>query len=209
MVDEQLRARDIRDRRVLQAMGSVPRHRFVPDDVVHLAYGDCPLPIGRRQTISQPYIVALMSELLELRGPETVLEVGTGSGYQAAVLARLAGHVVSLERIGELAEAARQVLQSLGVTNVEVVVTDGSRGFPPRAPYQGILVAAAAPQVPRPLLEQLDDGGRLVAPVGGIEGQVLECWTRRGDRFEHLRSAPVSFVPLLGEHGWRTDEPPG
>ncbi len=208
MVDEQLRARDIRDRRVLEAMRSVPRHRFVPDDVLHLAYNDCPLPIGHRQTISQPYIVALMSEMLRLQGGETVLEVGTGSGYQAAVLAHLAERVVSLERIPALAEAARELLDELGIQNVEVVLADGTRGYPARAPYRGILVAAAAPKAPRPLLDQLSEGGRLVCPVGAIEGQVLESWTRLGDRFENERAAPVSFVPLLGEYGWPADDAP-
>jgi len=205
MVDEQLAGRDITDRRVLEAMRSVPRHFFVPDDSSDLAYVDAPLPIGFRQTISQPYIVALMSQLLCLRGDETVLEVGTGSGYQAAVLARLARRVYSVERIPELAEMARQALTRLGVENVEVRLADGSAGLPEAAPYDGILVAAAAPKVPRPLLDQLARAGRLVVPVGSIEGQVLERWTRRGDNFTCDRSSPVCFVPLLGAHGWQED----
>lgn len=205
MVDEQLRRRDIFDRRVLEAMRSVPRHRFVPEDLDHLAYSDAPLPIGHRQTISQPYIVALMSQMLRLRGPEKVLDVGTGSGYQAAILARLAQRVISLERIPELAEGARALLADIGVENVEVCVADGSSGWPPEAPYGAILVAASAPRAPRPLLEQLAEGGRLVIPVGGVEGQILERWTRRGDGWDCEQAAPVSFVPLVGEFGWSAD----
>jgi len=205
MVEEQLRGRDISDRAVLEAMRSVPRHLFVPADVVRVAYSDAPLPIGFRQTISQPYIVALMSQLLELRGDEIVLEVGTGSGYQAAVLAGLARRVYTLERIPELAEAARRRLSELRIENVEVQVGDGSAGLPEHSPYGGILVAAAAPKTPKPLLDQLADGGRLVLPVGTIEGQVLERWTRHGESFDCGRAAPVCFVPLVGEHGWKAD----
>jgi len=205
MVEEQLRGRDITDDRVLEAMRSVPRHLFVPADVLRVAYSDAPLPIGFRQTISQPYIVALMSQLLGLRGDEVVLEVGTGSGYQAAVLGGLARQVYTLERIPELAEAARRRLGDLGIDNVDVQVGDGSAGLAEHAPYGGILVAAAAPKTPKPLLDQLADGGRLVLPVGNIEGQVLERWTRRGESFDCDRAAPVSFVPLVGEHGWKAD----
>jgi protein-L-isoaspartate(D-aspartate) O-methyltransferase len=205
MVDEQLGGRDITDRRVLEAMRTVPRHRFVPEDAAELAYIDAPLPIGFRQTISQPYIVALMSQLLRLRGDETVLEVGTGSGYQAAVLGRLARRVYSVERIPELADSARHVLEALGMDNVEVYVADGSSGLPNAAPFDGILVAAAAPKAPRPLLDQLAEGGRLVVPVGTIDGQILERWTRRGNEFACDRSSPVCFVPLLGSHGWGQD----
>ncbi len=205
MVDEQLRGRDITDRRVLDVMRCVPRHLFIPPDVVRVAYSDTPLAIGFRQTISQPYIVALMSQLLDLRGEETVLEVGTGSGYQAAVLAGLAKQVYSLERIPELAQAARRLLSELAIDNVDVRVADGSGGLPEHAPYDGILVAAAAPRTPKPLLDQLADGGRLVVPVGSIEGQVLERWTRRADAFDCDRAAPVCFVPLVGEHGWKAD----
>lgn len=205
MVDEQLSGRDITDRRVLEAMRAVPRHRFVPEEAAELAYIDAPLPIGYRQTISQPYIVALMSQLLRLRGDETVLEVGTGSGYQAAVLGRLARQVYSVERIAELADSARQVLEALEIDNVEVRVADGSAGLPDAAPFEAILVAAAAPKVPRPLLDQLAEAGRLVVPVGTIDGQILERWTRRGREFTCDRSSPVCFVPLLGSHGWGHD----
>lgn len=208
MVEEQLRQRDITDRRVLEAMAAVPRHEFVPADLHHLAYADGPLPIGYHQTISQPYIVALMLQLASLRGGETVLEVGTGSGYQAALLARLAGKVYTVECIPELAMGARQVLERLGISNVEVVEGDGSRGLQEHAPYQAIVVAAAAPRVPQALKDQLADGGRLVIPVGGRDGQVLERWRRRGDDFARERITPVAFVPLVGDGGWARGEGP-
>jgi protein-L-isoaspartate(D-aspartate) O-methyltransferase len=208
MVEEQLLGRDITDPRVLQAMRVVPRHVFIPPDVRDLAYADAPLPIGHRQTISQPYIVALMTQLLALQGGETVLEIGTGSGYQAAVLAQLALQVYTLERIPELAERARKALRRLKVGNVEVLEADGSGGLPEHAPYAAILVAAAAPRVPKPLLGQLEDEGRLVLPVGGQEGQILERWTRHGHDFSREQVAPVAFVPLVGDHGWDSDERP-
>lgn len=208
MVREQLIARDITDRRVLDAMRSVPRHRFVPADLQGVAYRDAPLPIGHRQTISQPYIVALMSQLLRLRGDETVLEIGTGSGYQAVVLGQLARQVYSLERIPELAQAASDRLKSLGVLNVEVLARDGSTGLAEHAPYQGVLVTAGAPKVPEQLKEQLDEGGRLILPVGTQEGQLLELWVRRGEDFVREVVAPVAFVPLLGDEGWERDERP-
>ena len=208
MVDEQLGGRDISDRRVLEAMRSVPRHRFVPQEAAELAYIDAPLPIGFRQTISQPYIVALMTQMLRLHGDEIILEVGTGSGYQAAVLGRLARRVHTVERIPELAETARRVLAEVGAENVEVHIADGSTGLPEEAPFDAILVAAAAPRAPRPLLEQLAEAGRLVVPVGTIEGQILERWIRRGNDFTCDRSAPVCFVPLLGSFGWEQDERP-
>lgn len=205
MVDDQLIGRDIIDRRVLEAMGSVPRHEFIPSDLQHLAYADGPLPIGFHQTISQPYIVALMAQLACLRGDETVLEVGTGSGYQAAVLARLARQVYTLERIPDLARGARGVLERLRLDNVEVLEGDGSLGLPEHAPYQAILVSAAAPRAPQPLKEQLADGGWLVLPVGGRDGQILERWRRRGHDFNRERVTAVAFVPLVGDHGWDSD----
>ncbi len=208
MVEEQLAGRDITDPRVLDAMRSVPREAFVPSDVAHLAYADAPLPIGLRQTISQPYIVALMVQLAELKGDETVLEVGTGSGYQAAILARLARQVYSIEYLAELAEGARQALRRLGVANVEVITGDGSRGLPEHAPYGAIVVAAAAPRAPEPLKEQLADGGALILPVGGRDGQILERWRRKGDDLSRERITGVAFVPLCGEHGWEASEGP-
>ncbi len=209
MVEEQLRGRDIHDPRVLAAMRAVPRHRFVPEDLSSQAYADGPVRLEHGQTISQPYIVALMSQLLELKGEETVLEIGTGSGYQAAVLSRLAHQVYSLERVPELASTAAQRLKELGCENVAVYERDGSAGLPEHAPYPAIIVAAAAPRVPAPLMEQLEIGGRLVVPVGSQEGQTLELWRRKSEAdFSQDRIAPVAFVPLLGEHGWSTDERP-
>ncbi len=205
MVEFQLRERDITDPRVLEAMGRVPRHLFVPPDSAPLAYSDMPLPIGQRQTISQPYIVALMTQCLELKGDEDVLEVGTGSGYQAAVLAGLARQVYSLERLPELAERARDILQHLGLANVEVRLGDGSGGWPEHAPYRAIVVTAAAPRPPQPLLDQLAEDGWLVIPVGGIDGQMLERWRRHNGRLDRERIAPVAFVPLVGTFGWPSD----
>jgi len=202
MVAEQIAARGIRNQRVLEAMRQVPRHRFVSPENRRLAYSDGPLPIGEGQTISQPYIVALMSEQLALQGDENVLEVGTGTGYQAAVLGCLARQVHTIERHAALAERARQVLEELGIKNVRVHTGDGSLGLPDFAPFQAILVAAAAPKVPQPLLDQLADGGRMVLPVGSQFGQALECWQKHGDRFQHETVLPVAFVPLRGEHGW-------
>lgn len=206
MVEKQLATRDIRDQRVLEAMRIVPRHRFVPSEYRHMAYTDGPLPIGSGQTISQPYIVALMTQLLRLEGDEIVLEVGTGSGYQAAVLAYLAREVHSVERHAELAEHATQVLKALELTNVHVHVNDGSLGLPEFAPYQAVLVTAAAPNVPQTLLDQLDEGGCLVLPVGGRLGQYLERWERRGSKFTSEALVPVAFVPLRGRHGWQEGE---
>lgn len=205
MVRQQLAVRGIRDPRVLEAMRQVPRHRFVPRDELAYAYADGPLPIGSGQTISQPYIVALMTQMLALQGGETVLEIGTGSGYQAAVLALLARQVYSVERHANLAENARKVLRDLGLSNVEVLTGDGSRGWAQYAPYQAILVTAAAPEVPQPLLDQLAEGGRLVLPVGGRGTQILERWERQGEVFHSEAGIPVAFVPLRGELGWQNE----
>ena len=205
MVAEQIARRMIDNQRVLAAMRVVPRHRFVSAELAEYAYEDRPLSIGEDQTISQPYIVALMTELLVLRGGETVLEVGTGSGYQAAVLAHLVEQVFTIERHQRLAEQARKTLTELGIRNVTVIDGDGSGGVAEHGPYDGILVTAAAPEVSKELLEQLKDGGRLVVPVGSYRGQNLERWQRKGDRFEHQSIVPVSFVPLRGKHGWEED----
>lgn len=202
MVEGQLASRDIKDERVLDAFRAVPRHQFVPQENRHLAYANGPLPISQSQTISQPYIVALMTQLLELKGDEVVLEIGTGSGYQAAILAYLANEVHTVERHKELARSATSILSALGYNNVHVHIGDGTLGWPDSAPYDGIIVTAAAPSVPRPLLKQLKDGGRVVIPVGGRGAQFLECWQRKGSDFECDQIAPVAFVPLIGEHGW-------
>jgi protein-L-isoaspartate(D-aspartate) O-methyltransferase len=205
MINEQIIARGIQDERVLKALQQVPRHWFVPEEYAHIAYSDSPLPIGNGQTISQPYIVALMTELLELEGDETVLEVGTGSGYQAALLALLAKRVYTIERHAILAEKAEKVLRRLGLNNVSVHVGDGSLGLPKYSPYQAIVVTAAAPRVPQQFFDQLDEGGRLVIPEGGIGGQILDRWRKSGSENKQEHIAPVAFVPLRGEHGWKED----
>ena len=202
MVRSQLQRRGITDARVLQAMREVPRHLFVPLEWRHEAYSDRPLPIADDQTISQPYMVAIMAQSLALQGHERVLEIGTGSGYQTAVLSRLAAQVVSLEYFTDLADSARALLQRLEYANVEVMVGDGGLGLPAQAPYDGIIVAAAAPHVPPPLLAQLADGGRLVIPVGSATGQDLLLITRHGEDYAQERSVPCRFVPLLGQEGW-------
>ncbi|MBN1537562.1 MAG: protein-L-isoaspartate(D-aspartate) O-methyltransferase [Anaerolineales bacterium] len=205
MVEDHLRRRDIVDRRVLDAMLAVPRHCFVPEDHRHLAYVDGPLPIGCGQTISQPYIVALMTQMLALKGNENVLEVGTGSGYQAAILGYLARQVYTIERHASLAKHAETILQTLGYNNVHVLVGDGSLGWVENAPYQAILVTAAAPKAPQVLLDQLAPDGRLVIPVGGASYQFLERWYRQGDQFDKEELTPVAFVPLRGKWGWRDE----
>jgi protein-L-isoaspartate(D-aspartate) O-methyltransferase len=198
MVAEQIAARGVRDMTVLQAMRSVPRHEFLPEDMRAAAYRDSPLPIGFDQTISQPYIVALMTEALGLEGGEKVLEVGTGSGYQAAVLDEIAGSVFTIEIVPELAERAQATLARLGYTDVRVRAGDGYRGWPEEAPFDAIVVTAAPDHVPQPLLDQLRVGGRLVLPVGRNRQQ-LQVWTRTEGGFEPRFSIPVQFVPMTGE----------
>jgi protein-L-isoaspartate(D-aspartate) O-methyltransferase len=198
MVQEQIESRGVRDARVLAALRTVPRHLFVPPASAEEAYGDHPLPIGHGQTISQPYIVAFMTEALGLTGGETVLEVGTGSGYQAAVLSRIAKQVYSIEIVAPLATEARERLARAGYRNVQVRVADGYQGWADVGPFDAIMVTAAAPKVPEPLKAQLRDGGRLVIPVGD-ENQELMVITRRGDRFEERRVLPVRFVPMTGK----------
>ena len=202
MVDRQLRRRDIDDERVLAAMERVPRELFLPEELRGRAYDDAAVPIGGGQTMSQPYIVAKMSELLSLDGDESVLDVGTGSGYHAAVLAELADEVVTIERVPELAERARANLAAAGYENVEVVVGDGTRGLPDRAPFDAIAVAAAAPVLPDALYEQLKVGGRIVVPVGGRQNQRLQLIVRSPEGPAVIRSVPCRFVPLLGEGGF-------
>ena len=197
MVDEQLRARDIVDRRVLEAMERVPRELFVPEDLRGRAYDDAALPIGHGQTISQPYMVARISEALGLGGDERVLDVGTGSGYQAAVLAELAGEVDTIERIPELAAQARANLSAAGYDRVNVHVGDGTQGLPERAPFDAIAVAAAAPEFPPALYDQLEARGRLVMPVGGMHGQRLELVVKSPEGPAVVRSVPCRFVPLV------------
>ena len=199
-------AREIPDPRVIEAMRAVPRECFVPLPSRSLAYEDIPLPIGAGQTISQPYIVALMTSALDLQPQDKVLEVGTGSGYQAAVLSRLARKVITVERIPSLAEAARNTLRALGYTNVEVRLAGPVLGCPEEAPFQGIIVTAGAPRLPQVLLEQLVLGGRLVIPVGGRTEQELVKVLRTQDGYTVRSLGPCRFVPLIGPDGWEDEE---
>ena len=206
MVDEQLAARGIKDPRVLSAMGRVPRHLFIEEALRDRAYGDHALPIGERQTISQPYMVALMTQSLELKGAERVLEIGTGSGYQTAVLAELATRVYSIERIAGLADRARRLLASLGYRNVTVKVFDGTYGWKEEAPFDAILVTAGSPEVPAPLTEQLKEGGRMIIPVGDRTTQVLKKVTKTSAGIEVSSMTGCVFVPLIGGHGWVVED---
>ena len=206
MVADQLVRRGIRDPRVLAAIGKVPRHRFVDEALSSRAYGDYPLPIGERQTISQPYMVALMTEALELSGHERVLEVGTGSGYQSSILAELCSKVYSVERIKSLADRAIRRLDELGYYNILVRVGDGSLGWSEEAPFDAVLVAAAAPTVPETLLTQLGVGGRLVMPVGDAYSQVLRKAVRREEGICWTDLGGCVFVKLIGDRAWAVDE---
>jgi len=199
MVEEQLRERGIRDPRVLAAFETLPRHLFVPDMNRGLAYADHPVPIGLGQTISQPYVTAFMVEMLSLAGSERVLDVGTGSGFQAAVLALLAAEVHTIEILPELSEGAAPVLAHLGLANVHFHLGDGWMGWPESAPYDAIAVAAATPRVPPPLLDQLADGGRMVLPVGPAGETILEYWRRDNGAFERRALLPVAYVPMQGK----------
>jgi len=204
MLDHQLMRRGVIDSRVLAAMRKVPRHLFVDEALRERAYGDHPLPIGEGQTISQPYIVALMTSLLGLTGQEKVLEVGTGSGYQTAVLGALARRVCSIERLPRLAERARATLEALGVANVWIRVGNGALGWPDEAPFDRILVAAGGPSVPPPLVEQLVEGGRLVLPVGSAEDQVLTVVERAGGETRTRQCGECKFVKLVGKYAWES-----
>lgn len=204
MVERQIASRGVRDPRVLQALRDVPRHLFVPDDQKAHAYEDRALPIASGQTISQPYIVAIMTELLAPEPHHRVLEIGTGSGYQTAVLSRLAKEILTIERHPDLAATAEQVFAALGLENVIVRVGDGSEGWPEDAPFDRILVTAGAPSVPEALKQQLSDGGRLVLPVGPSGYQHLTVIDRFGTAFEQQEREACVFVPLIGRHGWRS-----
>jgi protein-L-isoaspartate(D-aspartate) O-methyltransferase len=202
MVERQLRRRGIGDERVLAAMGEVPREEFVPERYRRRAYSDSALPIGEGQTISQPWIVAAICQALELTGSERVLEIGSGSGYSAAVLSRLTAEVIGVERHASLAAEAHRALDAIGVANVELVVGDGSRGVPERAPFEAIAVHATAPALPRALLGQLADGGRLVVPIAADGADMLTAFHRRGEELIHELIGPCRFVPLIGEEGY-------
>jgi len=207
MVALQIRDRGVRSESVLAAMSAVPRHEFVPPNQVAASYTDHALPIGDEQTISQPYVVAAMSQALSLTGFERVLEIGSGSGYQAAVLSLLAHEIIAIEFVPQLAQAASERLGRLGYSNVRVVQSDGSLGWPIGAPYDAILVAAAAPDIPAPLVEQLAEGGRLIVPVGSVEEQNLLRVVKRGEQITQEILFACRFVPLRGRHGWGIDSP--
>lgn len=203
MVSDQIKRRGLNNPRLLQAFMDVPRHRFVPSEMENEAYNDYPLQIGFGQTISQPYIVALMTSLLGLEGNEKVLEIGTGSGYQAAILAQMAKTVHTIECLPELAENAQKTLHHLKYQNIYVHQGDGSIGWIDNAPYQGILVTAASPEAPQPLLDQLDEGARLIIPIGPQGEQQLQVWQRENGRFSFESIIQVVFVPLRGKYGWK------
>ncbi len=202
MVDHQLRRRSIKDTQVLRAMSQVPRHRFVPVESRDQAYEDYPLPIGEGQTLSQPYIVASMLSSLAIAPSSTVLEIGTGSGYQTALLAEMAQQVYSVERLPSLAQSAELILNDLGYNNVKIVVADGSEGLPQFAPYDATIVSAAAPRIPPALLEQLGEGGRMIIPVGPSQAQELKLVQKREGRIEIQTLEACRFVPLIGTQGY-------
>ena len=205
MVDEQIASRGITDVRVLNAMNNVPRHLFIEEALQGQAYNDYPLPIGEKQTISQPYMVALMTEALELKGNERVLEIGTGSGYQAAILAELAEWVYSVERIRSLANKARKIFDELNCYNIEIRVSDGTQGWKEKAPFEAITVTAGTPEIPQPLMDQLAMGGRLVVPVGNAFSQTLVRVIRTKGGFKREDMGGCHFVKLIGEHGWQIE----
>lgn len=203
MVDDQIVGRGVKDERVLAALRRVPRHEFLPEAIRGMAYADNALPLGEGQTMSQPYMVAIMTELLGLTGAERVLEIGTGSGYQAAILAELCSKVYTVERVKSLAEKARATLDRLGYQNVAIKIYDGTYGWKEMAPFDAIMVTAGAPEIPAPLVEQLKDGGRMVIPVGERYGQTLLKVVKTAEGPITERSIPCVFVPLIGNHGWK------
>ncbi len=205
MVKIQLIPRGIRDKRVLEAMERVPRHLFVDSSTITNAYSDMALPVGAGQTISQPYMVAVMTELLELSGIEKVLEIGTGSGYQSAILAELSRDVYTIERIASLAETAKKIFLDLSYTNIHSRTDDGTLGWPEEAPFDRIIITAGAPEVPGPLLEQLADNGIMVIPVGNLNSQQLLKTRKSGENFIMERHTPCVFVPLIGQYAWKKD----
>jgi len=207
MVERQIAARGIQDPRILAAMQEIPRHMFIPPPYDRAAYDDNPLPIGSGQTISQPYIVALMTELLRPKASDNMLEIGAGSGYQAAVLSRLVRQLTTIERIKMVADLARRNLEFLGIDNVVVIEGDGTLGYPGNAPYNGIIITAATPDVPKPLIDQLADGGTLVVPVGGHDVQDLITIHKQGTSFIREFHGGVRFVPLIGQYGWENQNP--
>ncbi len=205
MVERQIAARGIHDPRILAAMEEIPRHLFIPPPYDRAAYEDNPVPIGNGQTISQPYIVAVMTALLTPEATDNMLEIGAGSGYQAAVLSRLVRRLTTIERIKTVADLARKNLKAIGIRNALVIEGDGTLGYPENAPYDGIIITAATPEVPQPLIGQLADGGTLVAPVGGRDLQELITLHKRGETVTRESHGGVRFVPLIGKHGWENE----
>lgn len=203
MVDEQLIPRNIKDQRVLEAFRKIERHKFIPEDLRTSAYADYPVPIGESQTISQPYIVALMTECLSLSGEEKVLEIGTGSGYQTAILAELAKEVYSIERFESLAKKAQNLLVELGYTNIKIKVGDGTLGWQEQAPFDRIIISAASPTIPFPLTEQLKENGKLILPLGESFSQMLTLVEKKMGKIESIAVCGCVFVPLVGKYGWK------
>ncbi|HIM12694.1 TPA: protein-L-isoaspartate(D-aspartate) O-methyltransferase [Candidatus Poribacteria bacterium] len=206
MIEEQISGRGIKDLSVIEVLSRVPRHLFVNSSLQHRAYGDCPLPIGENQTISQPYIVALMTEVLQLKGGERVLEIGTGSGYQTAILAELASQVFTIERIKPLVQKTKELLEGLRYQNIIFKIFDGTYGWRDQSPFDVIIVSAATPSIPTALIEQLADKGRLVAPVGGRKSQDLIVLNKNGDRVIKRKIGSCKFVPLIGKFAWSEEE---
>jgi len=204
MVEEQLIYRGIKDKRVLDAFRKVERHKFLPEDLRPSAYSDFPVPIGEGQTISQPYIVALMTEILDLSGKEKVLEIGTGSGYQTAILAELAKEVFSIERFDNLSKGAQNIFNSLGYLNIKIKVGDGSLGWPEEAPFDRIIITAASPRIPLPLSDQLKENGKLVLPLGESFSQVLTLFEKKKDKLESTEICGCVFVPLVGKYAFKS-----
>ncbi len=202
MIRYQIKGRGIRDERVLSTMSSIPREKFVLEGEKDNAYLDCPLPIGMGQTISQPFMVALMTQCLSLKGPETVLEVGTGSGYQAAILSKLAKTVYTIERFSTLADRVKKILKELGIKNVKVIVGDGSKGLEEYSPYDGIIVTAGSPEIPESLIKQLNEKGRMVIPVGNSFSQDLLLGIKKKGKLKISNYGGCVFVPLVGKYGW-------
>ena len=206
MVEEQILGRGIKDLSVMEVLSRVPRHLFVNSSLQHRAYGDCPLPIGENQTISQPYIVALMTQVLDLKGGERVLEIGTGSGYQTAILAELAAHVFTIERVKPLVKKTKELLEGLKYKNIVFKTFDGTYGWRDQSPFDAILISAATPSIPKSLIEQLADKGRLVAPVGERESQDLIVLNKNGNRIMERKIGSCKFVPLIGKFAWSEEE---
>ena len=206
MVEEQILGRGIKDLSVMEVLSRVPRHLFVNSSLQHRAYGDCPLPIGENQTISQPYIVALMTQVLELKGKERVLEIGTGSGYQTAILAELAAQIFTIERVKPLVKKTKELLEGLKYKNIVFKTFDGTYGWRDQSPFDAILISAATPSIPKSLIEQLADKGRLVAPVGERESQDLIVLNKNGNKVMERKIGSCKFVPLIGKFAWSEEE---